>query len=401
MIYERFRKRHRYLPVYVCTFLLLLSSSVKPTLSFFEGADRNFSPVVGYLAKSSWLFALVGVALAGGLYFFNSVMKLKQPVLGTEVNIFLLLKGLACISYLAFGLFDFDLALSFAIILLYSSYLISVRVKHVNLFDHLTYSIAVFACVFSLLNVYEYIVNPSSVVWSGRLYGVTNHPNFIGGYAAMMVPFVLWSIKVSTKSVRVLLSAAAFVLISIVLLSGSRSSLVSLLIGCFTFFLIGHGPNKTFIYSLFFIIVGIPLTYLIYVFSAGSDLSLDRLLLMENTREYVNFELWSVFMNNPIFGNPGIAGSTSNSYLLILARFGLLGALILMMLIGSILFSLLKLVRASNLEVGSAYIGALAVILPYSIFEGVLVENYSLGQAVFLICLIYIGNTAKVKRAIN
>jgi len=44
---------------------------------------------------------------------------------------------------------------------------------------------------------------------------------------------------------------------------------------------------------------------------------------------------------------------------------------------------------------GAAYIGALAVILPYSLFEGVLVENFSLGQIMFVFTLVYLGCQTK------
>jgi hypothetical protein len=387
--------------MYLSVFLVLLSSSIKQTESFYEGSDRYFSFFTHNLAKGSSVFAVLSILLAGSFYFFNHLKKMEQPVLGLEVRIFLGIKLLACFSYLIWGMLDSSLVLSFLITFIFSSYLVSMQSKYTGVFEHVAYAIALYSCVFLIINLYEYATNSSSVIWAGRLYGVTNHPNFIGGYSAIMIPFLLWSMQTAGKSVKIGLLFCALLLFAMVLLSGSRASLASLFIGSFIFSVTSFGMRKSIFYVFLLLFMSVPLLMLLVGFSGSSGFSLDRLLLTENTRAYVNFELWSVFLEYPITGNPTIIGSTSNSYLLVLARFGMIGGILLVSLILVTSRSILRVIREKKSSVSSAYIGSMAVILPYSLFEGVLVENFSLGQMVFVICIVFFGCSFRSKGVLN
>ena len=107
----------------------------------------------------------------------------------------------------------------------------------------------------------------------------------------------------------------------------------------------------------------------------------------------MNWELWNVFLENPLIGNPMVAESTSNSYLLVLARMGMLGGILLALLILSVIKVLYLTWINKNDDVKYAtFLSVMCSIAVYSLFEGVLIENYSLGQCVFFLCLTYFSS---------
>jgi len=385
----------QYLCLFSVVFLLLLSSSIKPTESFFEGADRSFSPLISFFSSLSPIFVMSSMLLAVCGVFLNHIHKLEHPVFGLGLIFFLLLKIVAVISYAFFEMEFFPITFSFFIVWVISAYILSVQAKNGGAFEVVAIAISIFACFFSIINLYEYIGNPYSVVWAGRFYGVTNHPNFIGGYSAMMAPFLLWAFAISPRNVKPFCILFFVCIVMVTFFSGSRASVASLLIGLLAYSYYQFGSFKTIGYGMFALFVFVPLVLFLMTFGESLGLSPQRLLLTENTREYVNFELWNAFSNSPVFGNPLKVGSTSNSYLLVLAKFGLVGGLIMILLLLTVFKYLVDVNEKSVSGLGAAYIGALAVILPYSLFEGVLVENFSLGQIMFVFTLVYLGCQTK------
>ncbi|MEP4891566.1 MAG: hypothetical protein ABJV04_16190, partial [Aliiglaciecola sp.] len=365
----------------IIIFSLLLSSSVKPATELSEGIVRKYSFFINLVSSNSIWLAVLSIGGASFFLYKYSLKFLKFPALSTPITLFLLLKIWAIFNYAIFGEVNFTLIISFLITLTISSYILAFDKKTGKAFQEASKAIAIYGIIFVLLNVFEFYVNAESVIWAGRLFGITNHPNFIGGYCAILSPFVLQQTierKGLYKFVYALTFLSLFLMISS---SGSRSSLASFCLGMLIFFIFHWGFLKAI---LTLSISGLLLYFsfeFILGFSQESGLRYERLLSSENTRSYVIWELWNVYLQNFFLGNPIEAKSTANSYLLVLARLGSIGGIILIFIISStlknILSILLKNVTQNN---DIAYLSSFSIILLYSFFEGVLVENYSLGQ---------------------
>ncbi len=372
-------------------FFLLLAGSIKPTVSFFEGADRIFTPVVGLLANLSSFFALLSLTVMAvwlSVVFFRYQ---KSPKIEGVTRYYLYLKIWGCIILLLFGSFEFSYVLSACVLIIVTLFIRGWDLEYGGAFSLVALSIAGYGVFFSLINFYEFVINPQSSIWAGRLYGVTNHPNFVAGYSAIMLPFLIWLVQVHKGWMRYLVVIASLILVLLIFMSGSRSSLVSMILGVGCYFSLVFGFSRM-------LLVGVPvLTVLtggmLFVLLGGEveSIGFGRLLSTENTREYVNYQLWSVFLDYPIWGNPTAVEVTSNSYLLVLARFGIVGGGLLLCIVLGVVVAVFKSFISSKSVVSVPYLSSLAVILPYSLFEGVLVENFSLGQCVFVMCLAYLS----------
>jgi hypothetical protein len=377
-------------------FLLLLASSVKPTESFFEGGLREYTFIPSLLSSNSELWVLIFLSLSSIYIFTYSLDKGGISKINIPIKLYLFLKIWAVFVY---AFYDQSIVLLvFSVILMFIIYqylsLLTFEWSSETTFQSLSKIIAIFSVFFVLLNLYEFLYNQESVVWKGRLYGVTNHPNFIGGYSAILVPFVLSQLKFK-KSFTDLFYFLGFIgLLMLVVSSGSRSSLLSLVVALFIWLYFFLGAYKASILLLLMSTVCIPIFVITDVFSFNSnDVNYQRLLSTENTRAEVNSVLWQVYTENSIIGNPTQSEFTSNSYLSAIARLGTIGGILLSsMIIFAFMNLKIKLNRIIKDKQYAAYISSFCAIIPYSAFEGVLMENYSLGQFIFIICLIRIGS---------
>lgn len=372
--------------------LLLLASSVKPVAEFTEGVPRSYSFLVSTLATFSPLFSLLAIFLSGAFLYKYTLKNFQLPVLGIPTKLFVLLKLWAIMIFAVYGEFPIALFLSFFLTLIISLYLFSFALQDINAFYYIARILALYSAFFIFLNAFEFYLNADSVLWAGRLFGITNHPNFLGGYCAILAPFALLQVIKNKGLQQIFYSFVVLALFIMVLSSGSRSSLASFVLGVLVFSMFNFNPFK----ALF--VIGISSIFLFlafqlsFDFSQSSGLRYERLLSSENTRSYVNSELWQVYLNSPIFGNPPDAESTANSYLLVLARMGTIGGTLLVLLMLKILQVVyLNWIYCRSDIVYVAYLSSFAAISLYSLFEGVLVENFSLGQCVFFLCLTYFG----------
>jgi hypothetical protein len=230
--------------------------------------------------------------------------------------------------------------------------------------------------VFCSINLVIYLASIGNVMWKGRLFGVTGHPNFLGISAAICFTIsscLFYYEKDKLKKAIFLLGIVVGLWVCI--LTGSRTSIISSL-AALSVFSINQLPN---------IYVKVILTCLsvllaIFLFSTVDREQVDY-AGRGNTREQTWKELYLEAAELPIFGK-GRVGATTNSYLFAIVAGGVLGAI----------FFFISLAQASTIYFqhfrGSAsfYINicraTLIILLVGSIFEGFLLD--SIGMPVFL-----------------
>lgn len=247
---------------YLLIFLLMLSSSVKPTESFFEGAYREYSPLIYKIASLSTTFGIISL-IGASVYLYNSFIKnLLLPRLGHPLILFLFLKSWALFVYVVYGPIPVRIFLSLILTLIISLYVLGFRLNHNDTFEHLSLALALYAIFFVSLNLYEFLINKDSVMWAGRLYGITNHPNFIGGYSAILAPFILMQIIRNAGVIKSIFTVVFCCLFVIVLSSGSRSSLASFLVGFIIWSIFYWGPLRS---SIMLILGGLVLGAVLFL----------------------------------------------------------------------------------------------------------------------------------------
>jgi hypothetical protein len=243
----------------------------------------------------------------------------------------------------------------------------------------LFFSIASF--LFTLTNFLAYFLFPSTI-WNGRLFGVTNHPNFVGIAATVSGAFAFFYIvnyplfKVKLMYVFILIIST-----SVCFFSGSRNSIFSLLVAVIVCLFLKIKSFEIKIILSFLSLLS--LLYLLNIeFSIGS-LDYEK---RGNTRA----ETWKILIDDvlefPIFGK-GKVGVTANSYLFAIVASGFIGFYFLIRSITGFLYRLS--LQTSKLN---AYYPLFCMItaslLFAAIFEGFLLDQ--IGVSVFAFWLILV-----------
>ncbi len=369
---------------------ILSASSIKQVGSFYLDNERSYSFLTSIFSQNSTLILMVSLV---GL-FFTLLLEFKRrksiPTFTPILKLYLFLKIWLITVMIFYNALDLDSVLSVLLIIMISISILWLDPNKQEAFYTLGKVVGIYACFFVFINFYEIFVNSGSVFWNGRLFGTTNHPNFLGGYAAAMIPFILMLIVSTYGYKKFALGFVLVLMIGLVLLSGSRASVLSLSIGLVFWIYMYWGWKK--IWYLLFIVI--TLFILVSSFDvvntfSNSDYDFSRLSSTMNNRQDVVASLFDVFYNHYLVGNPTLAGQTSNSYLAFLARGGLVAGIILLLLLVTLIYSLTKQPKKRLLS--ATYTSAVMIIIVDSIFEGVLVESFSLGQLIFVFSIMYVG----------
>jgi O-antigen ligase len=377
---------------YISFFLILISSTIKKVESFLELEDRHLTTFVNIFAENSTLFTFISICISSLYIFIEFVIKRKFVRLPAITIIFILIKLFSLVTLSYYGEFDVVLAFSCIIYFFLSSHILGLNIQTNGFFSKISFVLVVFSFLFVGLNFYEIIYNNSNAIWAGRLFGITNHPNFVGGYAAILSVFVFMQAinsKIKMKGVYLLLLLS---LVLIVLFSGSRSSAASLILGVSVCIFCKYKFKKYFLYLSLSVCFIVPLYLYVDNVGSGAGFNTERIFSTLNTRESIYTELWDVFLKYPFFGNPVASDATSNSYLKILSQTGLIGGIAFLSILTLLSYHVKKNLKyISSDRVFVTYLAALITILFYALFEGVLAENYSFGLVMFYICLAYFG----------
>jgi hypothetical protein len=239
-----------------------------------------------------------------------------------------------------------------------------VRVRRVALISFYAAS-----CVFVSVNTLLYIFDNQAVLADfGRLYGTTEHPNFMGVYLVIcLASFILVEKEISLNFFRYFRYVMLFLSVIGVVLTGSRTALSMMLTLLVVRILTKYGVKFAI---LFIIILGAGYFYLLS--GIGDDV---RSLSTENTRAVAWHEMSETFLDNWLFGvGYGMSGFSESSYLRSLSEFGILGSIPFFIFLGLSFLRMLVIFLHDK----ESYLAAIFLAMAIGgIFEGFFVEAYS------------------------
>ena len=237
-----------------------------------------------------------------------------------------------------------------------------------------------------------------NVYYSGRFYGVANHPVYCGVLSALGVIASIHLLMYSFfKGVWKLLCAALMGIgLGFIIGSGTRTGVV-VLAAALVWMVRGYGAKGSFIYTVlaFFLGGGIA-AYFVFRMISGDEFSAEaRILSLENTREGSWLYLWQTFLESPWVGVPG-AGAES-SILMALARGGILFGSVFILGVGWFTWDLIRLYRLNRIfPPVRGLVGAGMALLALSVFEGYLNDRISFFNVSFFLVAATISSVLKI-----
>jgi len=287
---------------------------------------RNYSAPVGIFVNNFELIIILGIVILNGSCLIG-VTQAKQNRHSTDIitGSFFLFKIYILLRFVLESS-DYYLDILKFFILFGAFYgvrraLLICRIR--SLYD-LSKIFLVVSLVYYSMNILELILNPSSIVHRGRLFGLSGHPNEFGIGCAVILLYAIYYINSQRKSVFYNSIAVFVAAISVlfVILSGSRTAFFCMASSSF-FFVVFLGQVKARYMILISLVVFGLLTFL--TTTTNEFLGFDRLTDLSNTRSVVFGDMIDNFKLNPFLGDPATAGGTSNSYLFTLSSSGLVG----------------------------------------------------------------------------
>jgi hypothetical protein len=183
---------------------------------------------------------------------------------------------------------------------------------------------------------YQFRINPEPMIFlHGLLMGMTGNPQHAAIMLMAIVPCILFFLLSSNSKFWQKILCTIFLLLTIYLLlqTGSRTGLLSLMVGVFIFFGQRSSAQKKFLYILALLAI---LVFTFIDISVASSFVPEKLISLQDTRTQVWQSMWQRFLLNPLFGAPlqgDRLGFNENSWLAIAATTGIIG------LIPAILFA--------------------------------------------------------------
>lgn len=225
---------------------------------------------------------------------------------------------------------------------------------------------------FICLNLLLYKTGLATVMWKGRLFGLTAHPNFLGICAAIeTVLALLFFIEEKNWKNKTIYLAGAGLGAYVCLLTLSRTSMLGVVSAGFAFSFVAM-KNSSF-KPFFMILMVLVSVILIANITADSLDYADR----GNTREQTWKELYEDVAKLPIVGK-GRTGASTNAYMFAIVAGGLVGAIFFYRsLFGAMTSAYKDLLNTENFK-RLAYLSILTLILVTSVFEGYLLDTISI-----------------------
>lgn len=231
--------------------------------------------------------------------------------------------------------------------------------------------------IFAISSVGCEILQPGSVSWHSRLYGLSGNPNSAGMYLALATPAFLGAITWpdSTRARRVATLLLWCFALAVILWTGSRASMATAAICVLAFYRLRIGR---------LLFVAVPMVILVY-FAAGwlgiSESAAGRITNFSDTRTAGWKGMLDAWAESPIFGNAELAMAvTENSYLTVAANTGVIGILALIAVLAIAAAFLVQAARTQSpfphtQVAGNIAFAGVAGLLIASIFEGLLLSN--------------------------
>jgi O-antigen ligase len=390
-------------------YLIIAATASVFLLSLFKAGDSV--GMYAWLIRPVYVISILNYVSAFAILtiiIFLLNLSFNNGVIQKKMDIFVL-NGLFSLSILIIYIISslngdslvtslMRVALSFFISVLFSFYFIFVL--KLNRTDYLQIIIMpplLAGGLFVLINIALYIIDRNAVISDfGRMFGTTEHPNFLGVTSALILLLVHQQVLILTKLKTnalhykfVLLYVIYGGAVVLVFLSGSRTALSIVLTGYFLFILLGNKKLRSFLILLFAFLVSYYLQASVFF---EQDTENIRILSSVNTREGAWDAMYEIFYNNPFFG-VGIKniGYSENSILRALAGAGLIGSLVFIFIhVIAIRFAFLQCIYLKNIH--SNFTPIIFAIIVGSIFEGYLIDSNSFPVFLFQ----YILNAALV-----
>jgi hypothetical protein len=181
-------------------------------------------------------------------------------------------------------------------------------------------SIFLGSSIFCAINLVLHLSSVANVMWKGRLFGVTGHPNFLGISGAICIVSsvcLLHNEKIRVWKYIYLVGVALGIYICF--LSGSRTSAICSLAAT-SIFILNQLPNIHL--KIILTCASILLGFLLY---STIDKEQVDYAGRGNTREQTWKELYLEVAELPIIGK-GRVGASTNSYMFAIVAAGLLGS---------------------------------------------------------------------------
>ena len=253
-----------------------------------------------------------------------------------------------------------------------------------------------FATIYIAINVLNMVSGYGFVPGNSRFFGTTAHPNFIG--IQLAVCNIAIAANVLLKPLRqwkTLATASPTLVVGVVaqLATGSRTALVALVVGLAILLLVKRKFRIDPILIIFTILIFGFFSYLALspdtadgAFQRGTD-------GFSNTRAEAWSSMISLIIENPWFGNGYFIGFSENSYLRSMVAFGIpygTALTIILCWIFSLHFRNSKRTATDLNSPNHVYFALIGGLLAGGIFEGYLVDSWSLSKFI----LIFLSSTA-------
>lgn len=224
------------------------------TICLFLGSGASLG------IANNYVFFLIGIIVNVG----EALLHKKKAIHLNVINSFLLIVSLLTIFYVVYGKYDRGSALS---MLMYAALLLSIDFNDYNKSDAVLISkgVVISAVVFSLLILFqghEYLYRGTAKYTYTQTFGsqITFEPNYLGTIISMGFCLNIVLIGASSKEIKskILYILSAVISLIGVMLTGSRSALVSIIIFGITIVLTmkrGKTRNRIIVAIILFIVI--------------------------------------------------------------------------------------------------------------------------------------------------
>lgn len=233
--------------------------------------------------------------------------------------------------------------------------------------------------LFAVANLYYMAVDFHQGFRQDRWLGINGNPNQVGMIVAVFTPAVLGLIvwKGTTRPLRLMMIGVLGLLLVMLLLTGSRGSAATLIIGVVMFFRVQLGR-----FVFFAIPIALAGMLILQQLDADSATQFERITSLEDTRSGVYQVAIEQLMKKPFFGAGDNFNYVENAYLTFVNKTGLLGAIVLAAAIASVfklVFQCLLVRRnmGQDAPIADAGIAGMMAIGANSMIEATFMANLS------------------------
>ena len=352
-------------------------------------ADLSIHPTLSLIKEHSIYFLLIATIL--GLFIFAKNVNFSLRI--TSASVFVLILAFAPIlraSYLDTAIIHkFIQAFSLTFFIVLVGWRITSSHGALALKQELSNAFYWLSVILITANFLNMAFGHGFAPNNSRLFGTTTHPNFLG------VQLAICNIAISSRVFELSFSqwkqyiAQAMLLLSglfMLLLTGSRTGFLVMLVGISTLWLARKGFRVSFLTILALTIL--VATFVFFAIYADADSTFYRGENGVNTRSSAWSSMLDLIKERPWIGHGRFIGQSENSFLRSMIAFGIPYGLLLF---ATIIYSLVRLYRLSwkyrteHTSPEHLHFSLLTALITGAVFEGYLIDSWSLPRLTFII----------------